>query len=376
MYQDQGAHASEAFYRPAFPSQQTRPDPQNGQAVASTSASMLDYSAIASPGNGGRGGMMYLDEPDPPMKAFSTGLTPNPTPYGDHFAFDQPSLVASTSQQQGQQQQQVQNGGYAPSELDLRRALYGDQGRDVQAGGVSGGGAREGGTMDPTRNGDVKMKGREVEGSDDGENDDEEEADEPRPVGKRERKRTMTGGGAATTVGGIGAANEFIKRKNWSQRVVEEIQDFLHVLSPTGLFVFASPAVAELCGYRPEDLVGRSIVDFIHVDDREAYTRDFNEALRSRRELALFTRFRKKDDRYIIFEMTCVAISCPLCVLCRHFRQRSSSLCLSEPDLVADAEIIEPGGRVRLQVRLCRRPALPFQERGHARLVPRPQDGV
>ncbi|RGB28029.1 hypothetical protein C1646_746062 [Rhizophagus diaphanus] len=109
----------------------------------------------------------------------------------------------------------------------------------------------------------------------------------------------------ATTSGSSAPTNmtEFTKRKNWSQRIIEELKDFLHVISPTGKLMYCSPSSTELVGYTPEELVNRTITDFIHVDDVDMFLRDFGVAIRDKTSFTLYYRFRKKDDKYIILEV-------------------------------------------------------------------------
>ncbi|CAB4411926.1 unnamed protein product [Rhizophagus irregularis] len=109
----------------------------------------------------------------------------------------------------------------------------------------------------------------------------------------------------ATTSGSSAPTNmtEFTKRKNWSQRIIEELKDFLHVISPTGKLMYCSPSSTELVGYTPEELVNRTITDFIHVDDVDMFLRDFGLAIQNKTSFTLYYRFRKKDDKYIILEV-------------------------------------------------------------------------
>jgi PAS domain S-box-containing protein len=97
--------------------------------------------------------------------------------------------------------------------------------------------------------------------------------------------------------------NDFTKRKNWDQRIIEELTDFLHVLSPVGKILFASPSSVELIGYTPDELHGRSITDFLHSDDIDMFIREFNLAIHTRSEFKLYYRFRKKDDKFVTFEV-------------------------------------------------------------------------
>lgn len=104
------------------------------------------------------------------------------------------------------------------------------------------------------------------------------------------------------SLGGGSTLTEFTKRRNWSQRILEELQDFLHVLTPTGKLVYASPSSRALTGFGVEELIGKFITDFIHEDDSALFVRDFNESIATGRPLRLFYRFRKSDDTFAIFE--------------------------------------------------------------------------
>lgn len=72
-------------------------------------------------------------------------------------------------------------------------------------------------------------------------------------------------------LGGGSTLTEFTKRRNWSQRILEELQDFLHVLSPAGKIVYASPSSRALTGYSPDELMNKFITNFIHDDDSAQY---------------------------------------------------------------------------------------------------------
>jgi PAS domain S-box-containing protein len=111
-----------------------------------------------------------------------------------------------------------------------------------------------------------------------------------------------TGFGAQTTLGSGSTLTEFTKRRNWSQKVVEELKDFLHILTPDGRIVYISPSGKQLTGYPQDELVGKFIVDFIHPDDSGIFVREFNESIASGNPLRFFYRFRKQNGEYTIFE--------------------------------------------------------------------------
>lgn len=122
---------------------------------------------------------------------------------------------------------------------------------------------------------------------------------------------TMTGAGAGPLPTGFGAPSlntsgstltEFTKRRNWSQRVLEELRDFLHILTPDGRILYVSPSCKALTGWDQPQLIGRFIGEFIHPDDRGIFVKEFHESIASGNPLRFFYRFRKMDESWAIFE--------------------------------------------------------------------------
>lgn len=124
------------------------------------------------------------------------------------------------------------------------------------------------------------------------------------------------------TVGGGTSLTEFTKRRNWSQRLLEELQDFLHILTPEMKIVYASPSGKTLTGFDTEELLGRVITEYMHPDDSglcvpsfmfflsdvmltipcSRFIREFHESASTGHPLRMFYRFRKKDNTYVILE--------------------------------------------------------------------------
>jgi len=111
-----------------------------------------------------------------------------------------------------------------------------------------------------------------------------------------------TGFGAQAPTNGGSTLTEFTKRRNWSQRVLDELKDFLHILTPDGRILYISPSGKALTGYEQNELVGKFISDFIHADDNTLFVREFNESIATGNPLRFFYRFRKADGTYMIFE--------------------------------------------------------------------------
>jgi PAS domain S-box-containing protein len=123
---------------------------------------------------------------------------------------------------------------------------------------------------------------------------------------------SMSGAGAGPLPTGFGApslmstsgssVSEFTKRRNWSQRVLEELRDFLHILTPDGRIIYASPSCTALTGWDPQQLIGRFVGEFIHPDDSGIFVKEFNESIASGNPLRFFYRFLKQDKTWAIFE--------------------------------------------------------------------------
>lgn len=120
----------------------------------------------------------------------------------------------------------------------------------------------------------------------------------------------LSGAGAGPLPTGFGLApqnttstlTEFTKRRNWSQRVIEELKDFLHILTPDGRILYVSPSCQVITGYEPQTLVGKFIGEYVHPDDSGIFMREFNESIASGNALRFFYRFKKDDGTYMIFE--------------------------------------------------------------------------
>jgi len=87
----------------------------------------------------------------------------------------------------------------------------------------------------------------------------------------------------------------------------------MHVISTDGTFIFASPSVDTLCGYDPEELRGQNFFDFLHPSDVEPFKREFFHCLASPKNtstpssperLTAHYRFKTKDERHVLFEVT------------------------------------------------------------------------
>jgi diguanylate cyclase (GGDEF)-like protein/PAS domain S-box-containing protein len=64
------------------------------------------------------------------------------------------------------------------------------------------------------------------------------------------------------------AEEELRSRTRWFAAIVEQSSDLITLFDADGIVTWVSPSVGTLLGRRPEDLLGLSIIDLIHREDR------------------------------------------------------------------------------------------------------------
>ena len=84
------------------------------------------------------------------------------------------------------------------------------------------------------------------------------------------------------------------------QRIFETSQDLILVTDSNGNFVQVSPSVASILGYRPEEMVGHSAVDFIHPDDLESTRQEMRAARRGLQVRSFEARYPHKDGQRVV----------------------------------------------------------------------------
>ncbi len=102
------------------------------------------------------------------------------------------------------------------------------------------------------------------------------------------------------------------KRKRAEARVLESEEryrllaknstDVITRHDPHGAFLYVSPACLATLGYDPEELVGKSLFDYIHADDREEVLKAHVRILSEPRTHTISYRLRRKDNGYIWVE--------------------------------------------------------------------------
>ena len=85
--------------------------------------------------------------------------------------------------------------------------------------------------------------------------------------------------------------------------ISENMLDLVCLHDSQGVYQYVSPSVGELIGYEPEELIGRSPLDFCHPEDvLSVKNNSYYPAVREGKENRIQYRARKKDGSYIWFE--------------------------------------------------------------------------
>jgi PAS domain S-box-containing protein len=91
--------------------------------------------------------------------------------------------------------------------------------------------------------------------------------------------------------------------ETYFQALVENCYDLIVVLDDEGSMRYVSPSSEELLGYKPDELVGRNPLEFIHPDDKVKIAQAWAEALQEHGGAAHSEyRIEHKDGSWRIFE--------------------------------------------------------------------------
>jgi len=103
-----------------------------------------------------------------------------------------------------------------------------------------------------------------------------------------------------------------LRSSNQRHRLLaENSTDVVARFAPDGTFIYASPASLALVGYRPDELVGATITDLLHPEDREAQAARRVAVDQAPDTTSVEFRLRHRDGRWIWFEATIRAIHDP-----------------------------------------------------------------
>lgn len=84
--------------------------------------------------------------------------------------------------------------------------------------------------------------------------------------------------------------------------LAENTNDVISLHNLSGDFLYASPAIFELSGFQPTEVLGKKLVNFFHVDDVVKMKTQLESILINEKKLRFEYRFLKKDGTYIWIE--------------------------------------------------------------------------
>ena len=89
-----------------------------------------------------------------------------------------------------------------------------------------------------------------------------------------------------------------------NQRLFETSLDLIYVVDSQGNFFRVSPSALDILGYRPEEMVGRNAIEFIHQDDLEKTREQMRQARKGRLTTHFDCRYVHKDGHVVPLSWT------------------------------------------------------------------------
>lgn len=91
--------------------------------------------------------------------------------------------------------------------------------------------------------------------------------------------------------------------ENRFRSLIENLTDIISILAPDGTAIYESPSLEHNLGYKPEELIGKNILTFIHPEDAPEVTEYFASAMQSTEAVSpIEYRFRHKNKSWRILE--------------------------------------------------------------------------
>jgi len=86
------------------------------------------------------------------------------------------------------------------------------------------------------------------------------------------------------------------------QIILDNIFDLIYQVDRDGIYQYLSPSHKSALGYQPEELLGRSVFEFLHPDDLNRAFEAFNTAIRNKTPVKVEYRYRHKNGHYVWLE--------------------------------------------------------------------------
>jgi two-component system cell cycle sensor histidine kinase/response regulator CckA len=116
--------------------------------------------------------------------------------------------------------------------------------------------------------------------------------------------RRIVIGVAVDVTAQVAASRRVQEREDYFRALTENVSDVITILNREGLISYVSPSVERALQYSPEELVGSSIFERIHPDDRDHVAAAFDRLVAgtSGPSSSMSYRFRRKDGAWRMLE--------------------------------------------------------------------------
>ena len=127
--------------------------------------------------------------------------------------------------------------------------------------------------------------------------------------------------------------------------VVDILLDAVCMVQPDSRIVFVSPAFERIFGYRPEEVVGRRMLDMVHPDDLDATQSQADSVMEGDLQLQFENRYVRKDGsiahirwtaRWLPDKQVRLAVAHDITERKRHETKRAAVYAISEAAHAAD----------------------------------------
>jgi len=118
--------------------------------------------------------------------------------------------------------------------------------------------------------------------------------------------------GISTDITSLKQAQTALEQSEESHRLLAEHSiDMILRIDPWGVLTYVSPASLSMLGYRPDEVVGRRVPDFVHPQDREEAARLYGEVVRLKTFHVFTCRLRNHSGGWVWVETSFRAIPDP-----------------------------------------------------------------
>ncbi|RXI96150.1 EAL domain-containing protein [Anaerobacillus alkaliphilus] len=87
--------------------------------------------------------------------------------------------------------------------------------------------------------------------------------------------------------------------------LAENVSDFVGIIDQKGIFEYASSSHEKYLGYTLRELIGKSILDFVHPDDLRIVKRNLKKVLENLQVITITSRFLHKHGHWVYLQGNC-----------------------------------------------------------------------